>query len=132
VRRKTTFWRLIRGAKMNIRKYMRKHESAMRETLPRIQEKEGWMALKGRHAQMIGFMQHERLIHLLVTLAFGIALLVATALALAAPSAWIYLLVGLLLVLFVPYLGHYFFLENTVQRWYRLADEIDEKRELIR
>ena len=26
------------------------------------------------------------------------------------------------------YFWHYFFLENTVQRWYRIAEELREKR----
>lgn len=112
---------------MNIKKYIQAHESAIREHLMAAGRKSDWGMLKTRHLQMICFMQHERLIHLLVTLTFGIALLVTLALALMAPAILIYILVGLLLVLFVPYVSHYFFLENTVQRWYRLSDQIDEK-----
>jgi len=103
------------------------HESAIRENLRDAKGKKDWDMLKTRHMQMIDFMQHERLIHLLVTLAFGICLLITAAMALLAPSQLIFLLMGLLLILFVPYISHYFFLENTVQRWYRLADEIDER-----
>jgi len=106
---------------------MKAHESTVREKLLLAQKKEDWEMLKSGHAQMISHMQHERLIHLLVTLAFGICLLIAVAMTLVMPGILIYLLAGLLLVLFVPYVSHYFFLENTVQRWYRLADEIDEK-----
>ena len=112
---------------MNIKKYMQAHESAIRENLLDTMGEKDWDLLKTRHAQMMNFMQHERLIHLLVTLAFGICLLITMAMALLAPSILIYLLMGLLLILFVPYVSHYFFLENTVQRWYRLSDEIDEK-----
>lgn len=112
---------------MNIKKFMQTHESAIREKLLRTRNKEDWDMLKSNHAQMISWMQHERLVHLFVTLAFGIGLLITMAMAQAAPGIWICLLAGLLLLLFVPYVSHYYFLENTVQRWYRLADEIDEK-----
>jgi hypothetical protein len=106
---------------------MRAHDSAIRDKLLLAQEKEDWIMLKKRHSQMISHMQHERLIHLLVTLAFGICLLITMAMALAAPANLVYLLMGLLLILFIPYVSHYFFLENMVQRWYRLSDEIDIK-----
>ena len=33
-----------------------------------------------------------------------------------------------LAVLLGFYFFHYFFLENTVQRWYRIAEELREKR----
>ena len=112
---------------MNITRTMKDHEARIRERLDRAQVGEDWPALRDRHLRMIGWMQHERLIHLLVTLAFGVALLAALAMALTAPSVLVYALAVLLLLLFIPYVGHYFFLENTVQRWYRLADEIDAR-----
>ena len=114
---------------MNITRYMKDHEARVRERLGRAQAGEDWPALRDGHQLMIGRMQHERLIHLLVTLAFGIALLAALAMALTAPSVQVYALAGLLLLLFIPYVGHYFFLENTVQRWYRMADEIEARIE---
>lgn len=112
---------------MNITRYMKDHEARIRERLDGAQAREDWPALADGHRRMIGRMQHERLIHLLVTLAFGIALLAALTMALFAPSILVYALAGLLLLLFIPYVGHYFFLENTVQRWYKLADEIDAR-----
>ena len=35
----------------------------------------------------------------------------------------------ILLVLLAFYLRHYFFLENTVQHWYRTAEELHERAE---
>lgn len=112
---------------MNVTRYMKDHEAQVRERLGRAQAGADWPALRDGHLRMIARMQHERLVHLLVTLAFGIALLAALAMALTAPSVRVYALAGLLLLLFIPYVGHYFFLENTVQRWYRLADEIEAR-----
>jgi len=112
---------------MNIKKYMQAHESTVREQLLLAQEKKDWELLKNKHELLIKRMQHERLIHLLVTLAFGVFILITMASATIAPSKALYLLMGLFLVLFVPYVAHYFFLENAVQRWYQLSDEIDGK-----
>ena len=115
---------------MNITRYMKDHETRIRGRLAGAQAGEDWPALQDRHLRMIGRLQHERLIHLLVTLAFGIALLAVLAMALVAPAVQVYALAGLLLLLFIPYVGHYFFLENTVQRWYQLADEIEGRNDL--
>ena len=71
----------------------------------------------------IAFFQHERLIHLLVTLAVAL-LCVGTTLYLAAvaPSWPLLLLDALFYALLIPYLIHYFALENGVQALYRVYD----------
>ena len=66
----------------------------------------------------IGFYQHERLIHLIVTMSFGVFFLLS--LLLLTVSVYFMALSGLLLVLLVPYIGHYYFLENSVQELYRV------------
>ena len=60
------------------------------------------------HLQTIEFMQHERLVHFLVTLLLP--------------------LLFLILVLLIPYILHYYFLENAVQRMYRIYDELNHRR----
>ena len=75
----------------------------------------------------IGFYQHERLIHLIVTMSFGVFFLLS--LLLLTVSVYFMALSGLLLVLLVPYIGHYYFLENSVQELYRVYYSLtdDEK-----
>lgn len=72
----------------------------------------------------IRFFQHERLIHLIVTVLFAIL----TVLALIANlflNEWILLPLELLfLVLLVPYIRHYYLLENGVQKLYDYYDVI--------
>lgn len=76
------------------------------------------------HLTQIAFFQHERLIHLLVTLAFAI-LTVASVLAIVISGYLpIAALALLLLVLLVPYVAHYYLLENGVQKMYAQYDEI--------
>ena len=69
-------------------------------------------------------MQHERLIHFLVTMLFAILFMIGLGICLIRPSVGMTLLVVLLLALLVPYIWHYYFLENTTQRMYVLYNRI--------
>ena len=75
----------------------------------------------------IAYFQHERLIHLMVTLAFAAFLLFEIFSLFMLPSA--FLISGVLLVLIffglmIGYVAHYYFLENSVQKMYQMRDEI--------
>lgn len=86
-----------------------------------------WDALLQEHLIQIGFFQHERLIHLIVTVLFAV-MAVATILTLVItgylPLAGLFFL---LLVLLVPYIKHYYLLENEVQKMYVQYDKMLEK-----
>ncbi|MDM7926531.1 MAG: hypothetical protein QUS35_11000 [bacterium] len=111
---------------MNIRRYMNEHEARVREVLEKGDVRD-LAGLKESHDRMIRFMQHERLIHLLVLLAVASFFLLLLAWTWTRPSLPLLLLSGLFLVLLVPYILHYYFLENTVQRWYVISDEIQNR-----
>ena len=66
----------------------------------------------------IGFYQHERLIHLIVTALFAVLTILSLVGALYYPPLW--MLFALFLVLLIPYVFHYYFLENSVQKMYRI------------
>ena len=68
----------------------------------------------------IGFYQHERLIHLIVTMTFAIMTVLAFYMLMTAYSVGALLLSLLFLGLVIPYIAHYYFLENSVQKLYRL------------
>lgn len=73
----------------------------------------------------IGFFQHERLIHLIVTMTF--ALLTVGSLAMCFCTMRFLPLFFLFLLLEIPYIYHYYWLENgtqRLQRLYRRAEEI--------
>ena len=73
----------------------------------------------------ISFFQHERLIHLLVTLFFALFAVVLTYLSFNNPM---YSLIALaIIVLLAFYIKHYYFLENSVQYLYKLYDKINGK-----
>lgn len=105
---------------------MKEHESYIKEQLLK-DGRQDWNRIKEKHERMIKHMQHERLIHLIVTLAFGLFLLITFVSTLTKAYTLIMILMGLFFVLLVPYLTHYFYLENTIQHWYQLMDEIEKK-----
>ena len=86
--------------------------------------KEDIAHIKEEHLVQIGFFQHERLIHLLVTLAFAFFVLISASVAIL--SSYIYLLILAVgfLILLVPYIVHYFILENETQKLYFQYDEL--------
>ena len=73
----------------------------------------------------IGLYQHERLIHLIVTMSFGVFFMLS--LLLIAVNVAFTLLSVLFLVLLVPYIAHYYFLENSVQKMYTYYYLLTEK-----
>lgn len=92
-----------------------------------------WELVLQEHLTQVSFFQHERLIHLIVTVTFAILTTIALAIYCIAEYMPILALIALLLVLLVPYIGHYYTLENEVQKMYAQYDVIwsrvnDEKR----
>ena len=72
----------------------------------------------------IQFFQHERLIHLIVTVTFAILTVLSIFAFLALEQIGLLALCILLLVLLVPYIRHYYILENGVQKLYIYYDEL--------
>lgn len=80
----------------------------------------------------IQFFQHERLVHLIVTVTFAILTMIAVLGCVLSPQIPMFVLVALLLILLGPYIRHYYILENGVQKLYicydRLAGEEERRR----
>lgn len=70
----------------------------------------------------INWFQHERLIHLLVTITYVIFTLIFMGLAFISYIFLIPFFIGIIFLLF--YIPHYFFLEKGVQYLYRLYDKL--------
>ena len=86
-----------------------------------------WQDVTQEHVTQISFFQHERLVHLLVTLAFAFMELASAVTAVLAPQPSILALMALFLVLLVPYIVHYYHLENGTQRLYAQYDQLLER-----
>lgn len=85
-----------------------------------------WEAVLREHLTQISFFQHERMIHLIVTVTFALMTMIGLAVCCIVEYMPIIAIVVLLLVLLIPYIGHYYTLENEVQKMYGQYDLIME------
>lgn len=89
--------------------------------------KEGKITKKDidRHLIKIKFFQHERLVHLFVTLFYAFMFLISLVLS---TYIWSFVFVSIILICFlIPYIMYYFFMENNVQYLYVQYDQMIEK-----
>lgn len=82
--------------------------------------------LKAEHLVQIAFFQHERLIHLIVTVLFALLEFLSFFMCLVVTSVGTLLLTGAVLILLIPYIRHYYLLENEVQKMYVQYDKMCE------
>ena len=81
-------------------------------------------ALRRELLTEIGFWQHERLIHLLVTMLFALITMSVLIVIMFYQSIAVLVLFFALLCLLVPYIRHYYILENGVQTLYVLYEDL--------
>ena len=99
-----------------------------------LREDVDWGQVREEHLIQVGFFQHERLIHLIVTVFFALFTVLAIGMAFLlmaqgteGAGSWL-LVVAAFLILLIPYVRHYYILENEVQKMYRQYDEIIAKQ----
>lgn len=66
------------------------------------------------------FFQHERLVHLIVTFFVGISSILFLIGFLLVENIYLFVLFLITLCLFIPYIFHYYYLENGTQKLYEL------------
>lgn len=74
----------------------------------------------------IEFYQHERLIHLIVTMSFAVFFLLSLMMYFSVRQIGILLLAVLFLVMTIAYIKHYYFLENSVQKMYKFYYKVEK------
>ena len=92
-----------------------------------LQDKEkeyDYSKIREEHKIQLTYFMHERLVHLLVTLTFALLAFAVFFLMYMNFSPELLLLFLAVMVLLVPYIMHYFLLENGVQKMYRQYDEL--------
>lgn len=77
-----------------------------------------------QHEKQLAYFMHERLVHLLVTLTFAILAFVTFFMAVMNFSMGMIILFFAFLILLIPYIMHYYLLENSVQYMYRQYDRL--------
>ena len=104
-----------------IKTYMKNVDNAIAD------ESTDFEALKREHLVQIGFVQHERFVHLLVTVMVCILLFIGMCVFFLSQMKAFLIVDGLLLILSLCYLLYYFFIENATQRMYRQYDLMSRK-----
>jgi protein-S-isoprenylcysteine O-methyltransferase Ste14 len=107
--------------------YMKKHENYVRDMLEKKLDEEKLKELLAYHDKQIQWMQHERFVHLIVMLFVFLFTLLSFGFTVIRTSTPSIILSGLLLILSVVYLIHYYRLENGVQKWYLISNEIKRR-----
>lgn len=112
---------------INMEKRIKKYRREIDELLARLEEKPDGTDVERlirQHLTQIGFFQHERLIHLMVTALFALLEMLAILLTVLSAEIGPMLLALFLLILLIPYVRHYYILENEVQRMYTQYDRL--------
>ncbi|MCQ2460049.1 MAG: hypothetical protein MJ081_06740 [Ruminococcus sp.] len=104
--------------------YLTKYMNTVSERIAKCSDMNELNSIMSEHMDKIQFMQHERLVHFLVTMMFAVILSIFTAVLMIKDVIGALLLVTIILVLLIFYIKHYYFLENTVQKMYRVYDEL--------
>ncbi len=108
--------------KKRILAYLEKVDRLLREP-----EKTGdWQREIDEHLTQISFFMHERLIHLIVTALFAVLTFMVLIQLLNAFTPVLAILFAALMALLVPYIMHYYLLENSVQKMYEQYDKMVE------
>lgn len=109
---------------INIKKYCSEHERYLEK---RLSDGDDCQELLRLHELKLRWLQHERLVHLIVTLLISLLFLFSIWLFIALGNPYALILIAVVLVLLGAYIRHYFFLENRVQYWYTMYDRINAK-----
>lgn len=104
--------------------YMKRHERYVQEMLEKNLRQDALQELLEYHEKQLQWMQHERIVHLLVMLFVCLFTLLALGFTVVITTIPCVLLSVLLLILTIAYIIHYYRLENGVQKWYDLSNKI--------
>lgn len=102
----------------------KKYNLEITKILEEKKDKSDWRNILTHHKLMIARIQHERLIHLLVTIFVGLCFVLCFLATIITYNILLSFLTLILMILFTAYIFHYRFLENTTQKWYGLEDQI--------
>lgn len=112
-----------------MKKYLEAYLEYITSEIERSDPGKSFAKLKNEHMVQIGFMQHERLIHLIVTCLFAVALVISVSVFSMTCQMAFGLLSVLIIALLAPYIRHYYFLENSVQKMYEIYNRLEELAE---
>lgn len=110
-------------------KKIEKHEKFVRDLLEKIESENDLQYLSRFHRKMMQHFQAERLIHLIITMFWALFTMIMSITSIITKNTLFIVLAGLLIVLLVPYIIHYYKMENGVQKLYEVDKLLLEKLE---
>lgn len=108
-----------------MRKYLTDYRSYITKQL--LKDENDWDTLAKEHLIKISFFQHERIVHLIVMVLFALMTLASLIAFVFTQAIGILILTILFTGLLIPYIRHYYFLENQTQKLYKDYDELLKK-----
>ncbi len=109
-----------------MRKYLTDYRNYIKEQL--LKDENDWDTLSKEHLIKISFFQHERIVHLIVMVLFALMTLSTLIAFVVTESIGLLVLTVLFIGLLIPYIRHYYFLENQTQELYKDYDELLKKQ----
>jgi len=117
--------------------YLTQYMETVAKRMEQCSDKDELDEIMAEHMDKISFMQHERFIHLIVTFLFAIVLCIFIAILLfmdradSGETIGVTVLIVIIMATECFYVKHYYFLENTVQKMYRVYDELLAKQKAM-
>lgn len=108
-------------------KYILEHEKSVLEQLNNTNKSIDYEELLKYHNNQILWIQHERLIHLIITIFTALLFLLFGAIMLFFNNFITDILFLMISIVMVFYIVHYCRLENSVQKWYTISNNIRDK-----
>lgn len=115
-----------------VTEYLTNYMKYIEDRLGKCSDADELLSIMAEHKDKIAFMQHERIVHFLVTMLFTLILAIFVAALIFTVNLALLLMVTIILVLLIFYIKHYYFLENTVQKMYKVYDEILAKQKAFK
>ena len=114
---------------INIRKWCKEHECEVERQIASANTTKDLHRIRFEHAKKLHWLMHERIVHVIVLFMVVLLLMFSVYLLVSAPETAPASLPMCIIVFVLTcfYVRHYFFLENTVQRWYTIDEDLTSR-----
>lgn len=111
-----------------MRKKILKYKAEIDEMLKNPPKDIDYAEEERKHLIQIQFFMHERLVHEIIMVLFALSTILVFIETVQTAEILFAVLLVALLILLVPYIMHYYVLENSVQYMYEQYDEMERRR----
>jgi hypothetical protein len=114
---------------INIRKWCKEHECEVEQQIASTDDVKELHRIRFEHAKKLHWLMHERIVHVIVLFMVVLLLMFSVFLLVSAPET-VPASLPMCIIVFVLtcfYVRHYFFLENTVQKWYTIDEDLTSR-----